>query len=378
MKIGIITILRVNNYGAELQAYATQKALQLLGYKAEIVDYLFYKNPKHQKTSLSAPTLKPSFSKSVREFLFPLITKWKTRNSKAATIRNARFESFHNTYTKTSRQYSSYDDLKNAKLDYDVLISGSDQIWNPGNHTSLDPYFLLFAAEKVKRVAYASSFGVTQIPNCVKDYYCRALNKYNAIGVREDTAVELVRNLSGKEAQLVLDPTLLLSSEEWLKVAKPIESCPDSPFILIYELGNIPYIKQLALHISRHEDMKIVRVCQSAAPEDAGAGIINIVDAGPSEFIYLFSRAAMVLTNSFHGTAFSLNFSKQFFTIIPVGKSNNSRQKSILNLCQCTHRAIEENAPYPQLTPYDVNVVQNILEQERKQSITFLQESLND
>lgn len=378
MKIGIITILRVNNYGAELQAYATQKALQLLGYNAEIIDYLFYKNPKHQKTILSAPTLKPSFSKSVKEFLFPLITKWKTRNSKAVTSRNARFETFHTTHTKTSRQYSSYNELKKEELDYDVLISGSDQIWNPGNHTSLDPYFLLFAAEGVKKVAYASSFGVSQVPDCVKEYYYQALNEYSAIGVREDTAVELVRSLSGKEAQLVLDPTLLLTHEQWMEVANPVTGLPEEPFILIYELGDVPYIKHLALHLSEQTGMPIVRICQNAVKKDNEKQILNIIDAGPAEFLFIFDKAGIVLTNSFHGTAFSLNFGKQFFSIIPTEKSNNSRQKSILNLCQCPQRAIMENAPYPQLTPYDVKEVQNILEQERIKSMSFLQEALND
>lgn len=376
MKIGIITILRVNNYGAELQAYATQKALQLLGYQAEIIDYLFYKNPAHIKTALSAPTVKASLIKRIKEFLFPLITKWKAKNSRANALRNTRFEAFHGTHTRTSKQYRSYDELKIAELDYDVLISGSDQVWNPGNHTSLDPYFLFFASKAAKKIAYASSFGVSQIPAGARSYYARALSKYNAIGVREDTAVELVRDLSGKEAQLVLDPTLLLTPEEWLKVATPVERCPDSPFLLIYELGNIPYIKQFALHVAKQTGMRIVRLCQSASPEGSDKDIVNITDAGPSEFLYLFNKATLILTNSFHGTAFSLNFGKQFYTIIPAAKNNNARQKSILKLCKCEDRSIEENSPYPELIEYDIKTVQDILHIERAKSFSFIKEAI--
>lgn len=378
-KVGIITILKVNNYGAELQAYATQKAFELLGTDAEIIDYLFYKNPRHKRTTLSTPTVKHPLTKKIKEWLYPIITKWKScKQSNAKKLRNERFERFHLENTKLSPTYESLDSLKAAQHGYDILISGSDQVWNPGIYSSLDPYFLKFGPDKARRIAYASSFGVSEIPQHAKRYYQEALSRYLSIGVRENTAVELIENLTGQKAEWVLDPTLLLTKDQWLQVAKPIADLPQEPYILIYELGNIPYIKQLALHLSKETDMPIVRICQNAAPEDKEEEIINIIDAGPAEFLYIFDKAHTIVTNSFHGTAFSLNFSKNFYTIIPSGKLNNSRQMSLLKLTQCEKRGIKEGSEFPTLKLYDIEKTQRILQQCRDKSIDFILKAMTN
>lgn len=377
-RIGIITILKVNNYGAELQAYATQKVLQLMGYDAEIVDYLFYKNPRHKRTKMSAPTVKLPLKKRLAERLLPLISRWKLRNyGKEERIRTAKFNQFHEDNTRLSVCYDSLDKLKSSELDYDVLLTGSDQVWNPGTYSNLDPYLLRFGNEKIKRVAYASSFGVTSVPEEMKQYYKDALSAYDAIGVREDKAVDLVKNLCGKEAKLVLDPTLLLDKEQWMKVAKETY-IPAEPYILIYELSNIPYIKKVAQHISRQTGMPIVRVCKDALQEDKEQNIINVIDAGPAEFIYLIEKAAWVVTNSFHGTAFSLNFGKQFYTVIPKGKSNNSRQKSILKLTGCEDRMLIEDADFPEIKLFDTTAMTTVLNKERQNSIIFLRHAIDE
>lgn len=377
-KIGIITILKVNNYGAELQAYATQRALQLMGYDAEIIDYLFYKNPHHKRTKMSSPTAKMSVKKHLQEWLFPIIANWKARNFREAQKeRNRKFESFHLENTKQSECYDRIDKLMAAQLDYDVLISGSDQVWNPGVYSSLDPYLLRFGTEKMKRVAYASSFGVSSLPKDVKAYYKEALQNYDAISVREDKAVELVKSVSGCNAQLVLDPTLLLNEEQWLEVAKPVKGLPEVPYILIYELSEIPYIKQVAQYISTQTGMPIVRICKNATVEDSEQEIMNIIDAGPSEFLYLFSKAGCVVTNSFHGTAFSINFGKQFYTIIPNAKSNNSRQKSILKLMGCEERMLVEHSPMPEIKTLDTARVNENLQREREKSMNYLKNAID-
>jgi hypothetical protein len=377
-KIGIITILKVNNYGAELQAYATQKALQLMGYDAEIIDYLFYKNPRHKRTKMSAPTAKMSIKKRLQEFLFPIMANWKARHyRKAQEMRNAKFEQFHKDNTKLSVCYDTLDKLKAAKLDYDVLVSGSDQVWNPGIYSCLDPYLLRFGTEKMKRIAYASSFGVSSLPEDVKEYYKEALQAYSAISVREDKAVDIVKRVSGCNAQLVLDPTLLLNKDQWLEVAKPVENLPGEPFVLIYELSNIPYIKQVAKYISEQTGMPIVRICKNASVEDSEKDIINIIDAGPAEFLYLLNKAGYVVTNSFHGTAFSINFNKQFYTIIPKGKSNNSRQRSILKLMACEDRMLIEDSAMPEIKVCDTKKVSMILQNEREKSMNYLKTAID-
>ena len=379
IKIGVITILKVNNYGAELQAYATQKIFELLGADSEIIDYLFYKNPGHKKTKASAPVFSHSFKKRVKEWLYPIICKLKSLGqTEAKQRRDARFEQFHAENTKLSDCYSSLDALTSAKLDYDILVSGSDQVWNPGNYTSLDPYFLNFGPVEAKRIAYASSFGVAEIPDYAVNYYKKSLVKYHAIGVRENTAVDLINSLTGQTAEWVLDPTLLLTHEQWMEVAKPVVNIPSTPYILIYELGNVSYIKQLALYLSGETGMPIVRICQNACREDVEKDIVNIIDAGPAEFLYLFDKAHVVVTNSFHGSAFSINFNKQFYTVVPKGKSNNSRQISLLKLFHYESCLIQENDDFPIFRDMSTMKKESraLLTVERNKSINFIKKTI--
>ena len=154
MKVGIITILKVNNYGAELQAYATQAALKKLGYEAEIIDYLFYKNPNHKPTRRSRPMFSHSLVVKVKERLYPIIERLRSaRNKKSQQLRKQRFEMFHRDNTSMSATYHIIDELYAAKMDYDVYLTGSDQVWNPNIYSSLDPYFLDFAPKESKRIS---------------------------------------------------------------------------------------------------------------------------------------------------------------------------------------------------------------------------------
>lgn len=377
-KVGIITILKVNNYGAELQAYATQKVLQLMGHDAEIIDYLFYKNPRHKRTKMSAPTAKMSSKKHLQEWLFPIITNWKARGYREAQeARNKKFEKFHADNTKQSECYETLDKLKAARLDYDVLMSGSDQVWNPGVYSSLDPYLLRFGSDEIKRVSYASSFGVSSLPEDVMEYFKDALQKYSSISVREDKAVNLVKSITGRDAQLVLDPTLLLNKDQWIEVAKPVDALPEVPYVLIYELIPVPYVKELAKYVSEQTGMPIVRLCKNASVEDIEPEIINVIDAGPSEYLTIFDKAGFVVTNSFHGTAFSINFGKQFYTVIPKGKSNNSRQQSILKLFSCEDRMIVEGSVMPELKPLNTASVTSNLDMERDKSMNYLKKAID-
>lgn len=377
-KIGIITILKVNNYGAELQAYATQQVLNNLGWDAEIIDYLFYKNPMFQKTAMAKPLFAMGYNKKIREWLYPIMTRFKElKVAKAGKIRKERFAQFHIEHTALSKTYRSMDDLYHASLDYDVYMVGSDQVWNPGIYASLEPYFLTFAPKGKKRISYASSFGVSEIPQIAKPFYKKHLAEFSSISVRENTGVNLIKSLSGREAQWVLDPTLLLTAKDWrMVVSDCYETLP--PFVLIYELTPCPYIVELAKYISKEKGLKIVRVCKSAAKEDKDTTILDVTDAGPAEFLELFSKASYIVTNSFHGTAFSINFEKPFYTVIPNRKNNNSRQLSLLEMVGLKDRMIVENASFPDLEQnIDYHQVAEKLAKEREQSIMFLKKAID-
>lgn len=379
-EIGIITILKTNNYGAELQAYATQAILNKLGYKAEIIDYLFYKNPGHKKTKASKPSFNHGLKKRLAETLYPVIAKFKAGSNKSnSKKRDERFDSFHTDNTAMSATYRTMDELYASKKEYDVYMVGSDQVWNPGVYSSLLPYMLTFAPEGKKKVAYASSFGVSAIPQDCQWLYKKYLPGFSSIGVREKNAVEMVKELGGKDATWVLDPTLLLNKEDWSKVASNIYADKKN-YILLYELTPCPYILELAKYFRKKKGLDIVRICKNAAIEDKDSSIENIIDAGPAEFVRLFANAGMVITNSFHGTAFSINFGKEFYTITPTRKHNNSRQRSILELFKLQDRLIAENTPIENFSmgAVDYAAVSQILEDERKKSIDFITNAIDN
>ena len=379
-KIGIITLVRVNNYGAELQAFATQHALQLMGYDAEIIDYLYFINPHHKKTKDSKPSFAMPLKLKVIATLYPWLQKYKRLKQDKTILkrREKSLESFHKNNTKFSKEYRTVESLKTADMDYDVYIVGSDQVWNPYNYTSLDPYFLKFAPHDKTRISYASSFGVSALPEHSRSYYQEALRGLDAVSVREENAVQLVEDVAGVRAQWVLDPTLLLIGEEWKKYGHVVEGLPDK-FVLIYEVTPCAYIKQLAQKIAEDLACKVVRINSDASRQENDDEIINIMDAGPAEFIWLFCKANMVVTNSFHGTAFSLNMQKDFFVVTPERKKNNSRQKSLLRLVGQEGRLLVEGAPMPTKDRFnmDYSTIIPLLAEAREKSINYLKGAID-
>lgn len=377
-KVGIITITKANNYGAELQSYALQKKLNLLGYDAEIIDYLFYKNPLFKKTKKARPVFRFSLKKKVKEIAFIRLQRLKNFFFfKNVESRNKKFYSFHKENTHFSETFFSIDELYSAKLHYDIYISGSDQIWNPNLYSSLEPYFLTFAPQNAIKISYASSFGVSRLPKQYFDKYRQWLNSYKAISVRENTGVKIVEQL-GLKSEWVLDPTLLLTKKEWTEIESPVDV--RDKYILIYELIDSPYLKHFASRMSDKSGYKVVRICKDACTQKNKNGFINIPDAGPAEFIYLFNHADFIITNSFHGSAFSINFNKDFYVVLPKNKDNNSRQKSILELFGLNNRIIYEgqDAGNIGLDRINFDEVNKKLNAQRELSLNFLKKNIDE
>ncbi|RVT99757.1 polysaccharide pyruvyl transferase family protein [Mucilaginibacter limnophilus] len=377
-KIGIITILNVNNYGAELQAFALHHKLKLLGYENEVINYLYYKNPEHRSEIKSLPLFKRSVYSKLKEFALKWLDRYSAlSNPRIAKVRKRRFSDFHSKYTCMSQTYRSYSELYNAKHPYDIFIVGSDQVWNPNNHTSIEPYYLTFAPKNAKKISYASSFGVGSIDKAYHETYATLLNNLDFISTRESDGVKIIKDISGKDAVHVLDPTLLLSRQEWTEVLEPFES--SEPYILLFVFKDSPYVKELALHLKRQTGFKIIRVCKNEMRVEPDSEILNIRDMGPREFLGLYQNAAIVITTSFHGTIFSLIFEKPFYTITPGSKNNNSRQQSLLSMVGLNDRLIEEGRPFVELPDLVIDYVnvKKILEQKRTASLAYLEEAIN-
>lgn len=372
-KVGIITIVKVNNYGAELQAYALQKKLNLLGYDAEIIDYLFYKNKAHISERISRPFYPYPIKKRIKEFLEPWYHKirclpyWDSKQR-----REQAFDLFHKRHTRFSATcYRSYSQIYQNSPMYDVYCVGSDQVWNPGCYTNLSPYFVSFAPSGKKRISYASSFGVKVLPQDAQEKYRDLMLQMDAISVREDTGVEIVNELVGRNAVKVADPTLLLSTDNWLEIAN-YDKVPTDKYVLLYVLKDSDYIKQKALEIGRKHGLKVIRICKEAYKQDKKTdGIIDILDAAPDDFLGLFSKAEIVLTNSFHGTVFSILFRKDFYTVMKRGVENNSRQISLLRTLSVDRIIYEDGGPI-ESQPIQWEEVHDRLDKFRKDSLNYL------
>lgn len=371
-KIGIITIHRIKNYGSVLQAYALQQVCESLGYVTEIIDYKF-PNVHHlnNKYAMAGDSLskEPSFNR----LLFA-----------AALMRQHNgIARFVNKYQHLSSQtYNSPEELLNAAPRYDVYITGSDQVWSP-RHCNGDPSFMLhFAPAEALKISYASSIGAKSIPEELHFLYKESLRGYRHIGVRENSAVELIREVAGKEATVVLDPTLLLNMNEWNKIAsskrlmqKKYVLC----YFLNYSFNAFPYADQFAEYIRKQTGYEIVYVARP--PHNLKYRHTHYrVGASPEEFLALIRDAEMILTTSFHGTAFAVNYGKPVFTIVQDRNAGDSRQVSLMsNLGLEAHiLSITDSFPSKEHFFYDVEKVQKKLDKLRRESKQFLINALRD
>ena len=380
MKIGIITILNVNNYGAELQSYALCRKLNIMGYDAEVINYLFGINPNH-KFEGEKRTVPISLKQIVKVKLLPIVQNlfclFYKKNKK---IRNQRFDDFHATYNcLTETAYPSVKSLYDADFNYDVLCIGSDQVWNYMKGYSLEPFFASFDKKSTKKISYGSSIGLSSISQEAENVFKNALSDFSHLSVREQQASELLGRILYRDIDVVLDPTLLLNSKEWLEVAK-FDMCPTNKYILVYIVTIKPcnYVLELARYIAKKRDIQIVRICRDAYPEHSGNDVKEILTAGPSDFIGLFSRAEFVVTNSFHGTVFSINFSKPFYSVIKKNHSTNSRLTGILKKLNLDDRIVPVGSPMPEISDIDFTIPDENLREERKRSQDYLRSALID
>ena len=379
MKIGIITIQNVNNYGAELQCCALCRKLQSMGYDAEVINYLFGIHPNHIHKG-EKKTVSISFKQNIKVRLLPIVQNlFCLFHHKNKKLRNQRFEEFHITYNRlTKKVYSSVQSLYEADFDYDVLCIGSDQVWNYEKGYSLEPFFACFDKKGTRKISYGSSIGLSKLSPEAENVFKKELSDFASLSVREQQASDLLHKLLNRDVDVVLDPTLLLNSREWLEVAKT-EMCPKEKYVLVYIVTIKPcdYVLEVARKVAKERGLKIVRICRDAYPEHSGNDVEEILTAGPSDFVGLFSKADFVVTNSFHGTVFSINFSKPFYSVIKSHHSTNSRLTSILEKLKLEDRILSVGSPLPEISDVDFTIPTVKLNEERVHSIEYLKKALN-
>lgn len=375
--VGIITIHRIFNFGSILQAYALYRVIEDLGYDVEIIDYRF-PNSFQVSKNISSKRRLICASCGIKQKLLKCcyaLALLKQHHKMLVAIKKM---------LKTSSVvYSTPEALTKIAEKYDIFVTGSDQVWNP-RYTKGDPSFLLyFASDSKRKIAYAASFGVSEIKDEYKAVYKELLLRYDVISVREKSGVDLVGQLTDgiKIATTVLDPTLLLTYKQWNELI-PSERLIKERYVLCYFLNYtfnaFPYADDLAEHVHNITGYRVVRLGRPPM-KFLNTGQKFYVNAGPYEMMQLVRDAELVLTTSFHGTAFAVNFGVPVYSIIKDRMGNDSRQLNLLKLVQLDNRIIALGDKFPKLKDlkYDASMSILLLDRARKHSLSFLKDSLN-
>jgi len=372
MKIGLITFHYAHHYGAQLQAYALQKAVEKLGHACEIIDYV--RPDTIEGSSLFKRSLAPGAILANMHTLLHL---------PSFRRRHERFNSFVREHMKLSpKRYTRLDELLTDPPVYDCYLCGSDQIWNPliFMPKGLDPaFFMPFAGEK-KRIAYGPSFGISVIPEPYTASLKEYLSGFSALSARESRGSEIIQELTGRDAEVVLDPTMLLEQDDWLEVC--CKERQKTPYILCYFVSDPAPFTETIQKLSKALDLPVVILCGSRKP--IPGAIRRVYDAGPKEFLGLIRDSAFVCTNSFHGMVFSILFRKAFYCFEShrpnPEQSVNSRLHSLLNKLELSDRLLSGGKAQDGInlseSEIDYRRVMEKLEQEREKSLGYLKGAL--
>lgn len=334
-KIGILTFHGSHNYGSVLQAYALSKQLALMGNHVEIINL---RNTEQRKAY-------QIFKKDIsfRGILQTIFTAVIYKQLKA---RVGKYENFiTNVLPITESEYSSGDQLKNKVFDYDIYICGSDQIWNPVCQDFETAYYLDFVKNGAHKLAYAPSLGKTEFDEQTLALIEGLVQNLDYIAVREKQGAELIRRLIKKPVEVVCDPVVLLDREQWDDII--VEPEFKKPYILTYFLANNHGDRSLLYYFQEKTGFEVVILNEYI--RDHFKSYSHAYDAGPGEFLGLLKNAALVYTNSFHGTAFSTIFNRPFFTSVArdskAFNNNDSRKIDYLERIGLDDRIITDKLP---------------------------------
>lgn len=329
--IGIMTMHKVINSGSALQAFALQRKLEQLGYESEIIDYIF-PNAAHMPMT-KRQRLWAKYAPQWLQYQHKLHYLRTVPDDRTRLIR---FTEFYNRNLKLSLTYPSVESLERHPPKYDLYMTGSDQVWNPLHMKNDGSFLFSFLKGKEPRVSYAASFTTSELPDDVFPTFAKLLPKYNNISVREYSGLQLATKLGGSNPQLVCDPTLLLTKEDYHIIADQSRFKPKGKYILAYILtyayDPYPHIRNIIEDVKKQLGLPVI-ILQSHRNEDKVDMVVN--DEGPCEFLWLFEHAEFVITTSFHGTVFSLNFEKPFYSVVKSDVGTDSRMVSLL---QRVHR----------------------------------------
>lgn len=362
MRIGLLSYHNSVNYGAVLQIYALKRTLEKLGANVSVIDYRSISS-EYSSFLLSKAIKDIGLPRALAKYLYYIIFARKT-----IEVKKEKFTEFININFNLTRHFKSVVEFV-SENDFDIVICGSDQIWNPEITNGFDKMmFCDFYNHKTQKYSYAASVGDVEIIGTkeMKKEFFKLIKNFNGITVREKELADFISQNSDINPLVTLDPTLLLNATEYRvieNVKKPVEK-----YVLVYQLSRYPRSIEVAQLLAREKNLKIKEIVNN--PYILHKDKSMLFTESPSEFLNLVRNAEYVITNSFHGTIFSIIFKKNFYTIL--SRTRTSRITNLLNTLDINNRLIYENVDTFTRDSINYDKVDVILAQEREKSINYL------
>lgn len=362
MNVGILTYHNALNYGAVLQCYALQQTMISNGFDCEVLDY------KSNGIEQQYNRIKLGQCRSIKQFIAHNTT------CRIRRLKKKKFKAFLSKNLKLSEVIFNLGDISNV----DCVIVGSDQVWNPICNRGDSSYLLSNLPADVKRIAYAASIGKNEnIELYNVNYqidYVKLLNQFSFISLREKDSVEFFKN-NNLKSEFVVDPVLLCDRNVWQSMIAPIEE----QYIFVYNLGNYDKLFDIVQDLKKITKLKVKIVNQNIKGTLRSFGYEDLSNSSPEEFISLLSNAKYVITDSFHGTAFSLIFHKKFYSIAnPRSNSANNRLYSLLSEVGLAGRFLNIHDNICISDEIDYDDVDDILRSMKLNSLSLLLNGINN
>ena len=383
-KIGLILAYRGVNYGMLLQAYATQKFIEKQGYDTEILEYT-RTNYKHiRKTPWLAVYAVDELVKKIKKKKKQKSEVPDEIHKKNTADRKAVSNEFIEKNLLNRRVIKGIEELEAAGKEYNGVLVGSDQIWPPdaafGNFTTMR-----FVPDETNKISYATSLGVSSYPRYCRSSAAQFWRRIDHLSVREEQGKQIIQSICDVPVEVVADPTYLFTGDEWRQLL-PEKTVPEEEYVLCYFLGGTKAHKQLAREFADKKGVKLISILSTESISDIDLSYADetVTGKGPGEFIDLIRGAKYVLTDSFHGVAFSVINNKQFYVFYrtkPGSKnSRNSRIDNILDMWGLRDRLVPDDGGVGGFsdTEIDYDEVNRKVGEKRKSSAAFLINALGD
>lgn len=363
-----LTTYDVYNYGASLQAYALQQYLIAKGLDSELINY----QPEYLRRKYDYKWVNPESALS-RFWITRVVYRIMKYLQRQTTMgRKKAFDTFHKLYLKQTAPFYTYEELAANPPSGDLFIVGSDQIWNTFYETGRDGAFYLDFVKRGIKASYSASFSYTEISEEWKGKIALWLKDFKQIAVREYHGVDILKSM-GFDGTWVLDPVFLLPIKKWEKIMVPIKN--KEPYILVYDFESNKEIERFCKEYAKEKGLKIYSINDTYPKMYADN---NYSSAGPIEFLSLIYNCSAFVSNSFHGTAFSIIFGKPVFVFNRNRHKVNSRMESLTKMFGITDCIVPEGFNIEKYTgmDFDFDKINNIYANELKKSEEFLKELL--